>query len=59
MKRRQPEIGDVVKIISDYAEGDATVPQYGDMGVVTDHEQDSNGLCWCTPCTAGMSFSKS
>lgn len=46
MKRRQPEIGDVVRMISDYAPGDATVPQYGDMGVVTDHEQDSNGLCW-------------
>lgn len=46
MKRRQPEIGDVVKIISDYAEGDAVNPQQGDLGVVVDYEEESGGRCW-------------
>lgn len=46
MKRRQPEIGDVVKIISDYAEGDVACPQQGDLGVVVDYEDEGGRRRW-------------
>lgn len=46
MTRRQPEIGDVVRIISNYGMLGTGCPQQGDLGVVVDYERDGNNLWW-------------
>lgn len=46
MSRRQPEIGDVVRITHSYARDAPDLLQHGDIGMVVDHEQEPDGRCW-------------
>ena len=44
MVQRLPEVGDVVRVVWDYAPDLADCPQLGDIGVVT--HKDTEGYWW-------------